>query len=97
MDGVSLPGAREATTPSEERRGWDILCLEARSVCDKANQLQGCRPIRESFGFDRGFSVMMPCCIADTGWIDFVVDAVAAVFGIFVGAFGSRALQKRRP
>jgi VanZ family protein len=25
-------------------------------------------------------------------WIDFVVDAVAAVFGIFVGALGSRAL-----
>jgi hypothetical protein len=34
MDGVSLPGAREATTPSEERRGWHILCLGARSVCD---------------------------------------------------------------
>jgi VanZ family protein len=30
-------------------------------------------------------------------WIDFAVDAVAAVFGIFVGAFGNRALQKRRP
>jgi VanZ family protein len=30
-------------------------------------------------------------------WIDFAVDALAAVFGIFVGALGSRALQKRRP
>ena len=30
-------------------------------------------------------------------WIDFAVDALAAVFGIFVGAFGSRVLQRRRP
>jgi VanZ family protein len=30
-------------------------------------------------------------------WIDFAVDAVAAVVGIFVGAFGSHPLQKRRP
>jgi VanZ family protein len=30
-------------------------------------------------------------------WIDFAVDALAAVFGIFVGALGSRAHQKRRP
>jgi VanZ family protein len=30
-------------------------------------------------------------------WIDFAVDAVAAVVGVFVGAFGSRALRKRRP
>jgi VanZ family protein len=30
-------------------------------------------------------------------WIDFVVDAVAAVVGIFAGALGNRALQKRRP
>jgi VanZ family protein len=30
-------------------------------------------------------------------WIDFAVDALAAVFGIFVGAFGSRVLQQRRP
>jgi VanZ family protein len=28
-------------------------------------------------------------------WIDFVVDAVAALVGVFVGAFGSRALRKR--
>ena len=27
-------------------------------------------------------------------WIDFAVDALAAVFGIFVGALGSRALRK---
>ena len=30
-------------------------------------------------------------------WIDFAVDALAAVFGIFVGAFGGRTLRKRRP
>jgi VanZ family protein len=30
-------------------------------------------------------------------WIDFVVDAVAAVLGIFVASFGNRTLQKRRP
>jgi VanZ family protein len=30
-------------------------------------------------------------------WSDFAVDAVAAVFGIFVGAFGNRVLQKRKP
>ena len=30
-------------------------------------------------------------------WIDFAVDALAAVFGIFIGALGSRALQKRGP
>jgi VanZ family protein len=30
-------------------------------------------------------------------WIDFAVDALAAVFGIFVRAFGGRTLQKRRP
>jgi VanZ family protein len=28
-------------------------------------------------------------------WIDFAVDAVATVVGIFVGAYGNRALQKR--
>jgi VanZ family protein len=28
-------------------------------------------------------------------WIDFVVDAVAALIGVFVGAFGSRTLRKR--
>jgi VanZ family protein len=28
-------------------------------------------------------------------WIDFVVDTVATVFGIFVGSLGSRVLQKR--
>jgi VanZ family protein len=30
-------------------------------------------------------------------WIDFVVDGVAAVSGVFVGALAIRALQKRRP
>jgi VanZ family protein len=30
-------------------------------------------------------------------WIDFVVDAAAAVLGIVVGSFGNRTLQKRRP
>jgi VanZ family protein len=30
-------------------------------------------------------------------WIDFAVDALAAVFGILVGAFGGRTLLKRRP
>jgi VanZ family protein len=30
-------------------------------------------------------------------WIDFVVDAIAAVVGIFIGAFVSRAPQKRGP
>jgi VanZ family protein len=30
-------------------------------------------------------------------WIDFAVDAIAAIFGILVGASGSRALEKRRP
>jgi VanZ family protein len=28
-------------------------------------------------------------------WIDFVVDAIAAVVGIFIGAFLSRTIQKR--
>jgi hypothetical protein len=44
MDGVSLPGAREATTPREARRGWEILCLEARSVGDKANHFKDVDP-----------------------------------------------------
>jgi VanZ family protein len=30
-------------------------------------------------------------------WVDFAVDAVAAVVGIFAGAFGSLALEKRKP
>jgi VanZ family protein len=30
-------------------------------------------------------------------WIDFVVDAIAAVVGILIGAFPSRTIQKRRP
>ena len=30
-------------------------------------------------------------------WIDFAVDALATVFGVLVGTFGSRVLQKRRP
>jgi VanZ like family len=30
-------------------------------------------------------------------WIDFVVDAIAAISGIFVGALAIRALQQRRP
>jgi VanZ family protein len=30
-------------------------------------------------------------------WIDFSVDAVAAVIGVFAGAFGNRALRKRGP
>jgi VanZ family protein len=30
-------------------------------------------------------------------WIDFVVDAVASVSGVLVGALASRGLQRRRP
>jgi VanZ family protein len=30
-------------------------------------------------------------------WIDFVVDAVAAVAGVLAGSFGSLTLQKRKP
>jgi hypothetical protein len=57
MDGLSLPGAREATTPSEERGGWHILRLDTSRMSTHS----------ESLGFDRGFSVMTPCCIAGTG------------------------------